>query len=107
MLSFIVSYICNNYAVYSKQDQLELTVSLTDKQILIVSDWWPAEPNTLAKILKVKFSKDDSMTDTEQCASIIKKWMEGCSNVNQFTRLIKLLEQNEYYIPIELFRMNI
>ncbi len=107
MLSFIVSYICNNYAVYSKQDQLELTVSLTDEQILIVSDWWPVEPNTLAKILKVKFSKDDSMTDTEQCASIIKKWMEGCSNANQFTRLIKLLEQNEYYIPLELFRMNI
>ncbi len=89
------------FVVYSKQDQMELTVSLTDKQILIVSDWWPAEPNTLAKILKVKFSKDDSMTDTEQCASLIKKWMESCSNANQFTRLIKLLEQNEYFIPIE------
>ena len=91
-------------AVYQKPIVKERETTISPQKVLALADWWPTEPVDLGKILKLKLPKDDpAKTATDQCIALLNMWVKDNSGGDQQKRLFELLEQNQYYPPMENF----
>ena len=86
--------------MYKERDSKETVSTVSDRDILILADWWPSEVKDLAELLNVKPAVEATTlktSDVEKCAKLLKLWQERTGG-NQRDKLINLFTENQYYV---------
>lgn len=85
--------------MYSERTTKERVSKVTNKEVVILADWWPAGVQDLAKLLKVKPMEAATSKNSrvEKCAQLLRIWLDRTEG-DQRNKLYNLFTDNEYYV---------